>query len=55
MTHNHPANRQYLLATATKLFCRECGALRQVTDYFAGGTNEAKLDCGHRRKIEAQR
>lgn len=53
-TKNQPANRHYLLATAAKLFCPICKAIRQVTDYFAGGTNEAKLDCSHRRKMEVR-
>jgi hypothetical protein len=51
MTHNHPANRQYLLATAAKLFCPICKAIREVTDFFSG-VETAQLDCGHRRLIE---
>jgi hypothetical protein len=40
-------NRTRLLRSQAKLFCSECKALRQVTDYFVSG--EALLDCGHRR------
>ena len=40
-------NRHCLLRSRSKLFCRECNKLRQVTDYFASG--ESLLDCGHRR------
>ena len=56
MAKNKPANRHYLLATGTKLWCSDpkCQTLRQVTDYFAG-VDTVALDCGHRRKWEAQR
>lgn len=40
-------NRTRLLRSQAKLFCSECKALSQVTDYFPSG--ESLLDCGHRR------
>ena len=42
-------NRHYLLATKTRLYCRECEEVRQVTDLFPNG--EVKLKCGHRRPL----
>jgi hypothetical protein len=42
-------NRHYLLATKSRLLCRECNEVRQVTDLFPNG--EAKLSCSHRRPL----
>jgi hypothetical protein len=42
-------NRHYLLATKTRLYCRECEEVRQVIDLFPNG--EVKLKCGHRRPL----
>jgi late competence protein required for DNA uptake (superfamily II DNA/RNA helicase) len=42
-------NRHYLMATKSRLYCRECSEVRQVTDLFPNG--EAKLSCSHRRPL----
>lgn len=52
-TQNQPVNRHSLLVTASKLWCRDCQALRAVIDFFSG-VNEAKLDCNHRRGLQTE-
>jgi len=52
MTKNYPPSRNYLLTTASALWCPICKAIRDVTDYFGGGTDEVKLECSHRRPWE---
>lgn len=42
-------NRHYLLATKTRLYCRECEEVRPVIDLFPNG--EVKLSCSHRRPL----
>jgi hypothetical protein len=54
MPKNKAANRNYLLTAKTKLWCATCQQLRAVVDYFNGGTDEAKMSCGHRRKLEVR-
>jgi hypothetical protein len=42
-------NRHYLLATKSRILCRECKEVRQLIDLFPNG--EAKLSCSHRRPL----
>ena len=42
-------NRHYLLASNTRILCRECKEVRPVIDLFPNG--EVKLSCSHRRPL----
>lgn len=44
-------NRKSLLRSRTNPFCPTCNSTQRVIDAFAN--LECKLECGHRREIEA--
>jgi hypothetical protein len=50
-TKNLPVNRHALLSNRPKLWCPDCQTLRVVCDFF-NVIEEAKLACGHRRKMD---